>query len=224
MKKQKTMKKLYTTLILCLAMLSVNGQTSLTTAVDFTVTDVHGDTHNLFNYLNEGKHVIVDFFFTTCGPCIASVPTLNAAYTNYGCNTAEVIFLSMDNGDSDAAVLQYESDYNGLLPSISGVDGGGDAVNTAYGIGAYPTVILIAPDRSIVEQDIYPVSNITTALPAAGLNMSACTATGIEKINISTIHTKSTIVDVLGRKWNTSYNEIPKGVYIIDGKKVLKTE
>ena len=49
-------------------------------------------------------------------------------------------------------------------------------------------------------------------------------ATGIEKINISTIHTKSTIVDVLFRKWNTSYNKLPKGVYIIDGKKVLKTE
>ena len=54
--------------------------------------------------------------------------------------------------------------------------------------------------------------------------MSACTATGIEKINISTIHTKSTIVDVLVRKWNTSYNKLPKGVYIIDGKKVFKTE
>ena len=54
--------------------------------------------------------------------------------------------------------------------------------------------------------------------------MSACTATGIENINIFTIHTKSTIVDILGRKWNTSYNELPKGVYIIDGKKVLKTE
>ena len=218
------MKKLYTTLLLSFTIVSLNAQTSLTTAVDFTVTDVHGKTHNLFSILDEGKHVIVDFFYTTCGPCQASVPTMNQAYTDYGCNTGEIFFLSIDNGDTDAQVLQYENQFGGLFPSVSGIDGGGNLVVSNYGIGAYPTVILIAPDRSIVEQDIYPVSNITTALPAAGLNMSACTATGIEKINISTIHTKSTIVDVLGRKWNTSYNKLTKGVYIIDGKKVFKTE
>ena len=78
------MQKLYTTLIFLLSLVTVNAQTSLTTAVDFTVTDVHGNTHNLFTYLDNGKHVIIDFFFTTCGPCISSVPTLNQAYTDYG--------------------------------------------------------------------------------------------------------------------------------------------
>ena len=103
------MKKLYTTFTLCLALVSINAQTSLTTAVDFTVTDVHGETHNLFSLLNEGKYVIVDFFFTTCGPCIASVPTLNKSFTDYGCNTGEVFYISIDDGDTDAEVLQYEN-------------------------------------------------------------------------------------------------------------------
>jgi len=160
--------------VLVLVGLQTQAQTNLTTAVDFTVTDVHGNTHTLFNYLDDGKHVIVDFFFTTCGPCISSVPTLNQAYTDYGCNTGEVIFLSIDDWGSDAQVLQYENDYGGLLPAVSGNDGGGDAVNSAYGISAYPTVVLIAPNRSILEQDIFPVSNITTALPNAGLNMAPC--------------------------------------------------
>jgi len=167
------MKKLLLALLVLVGLQS-QAQTNLTTALDFTVTDIHGDTHNLFNYLDNGKHVIVDFFFTTCGPCIASVPTLNQAYTDYGCNTGEIIFLSIDNGDSDSEVMQYETDYSGLLPSASGNDGGGNAVISAYGIGAYPTVILIAPDRTILEQDIFPVSNITTALPNAGLNMASC--------------------------------------------------
>lgn len=169
--------------ILILAGVQTQAQTSLTTAVDFTVTDIHGNTHTLFDYLNNGKHVIVDFFFTTCGPCIASVPTLNQAYTDYGCNTGEVIFLSIDDGDSDAEVLQYENDYGGLLPSVSGNDGGGNAVNSAYGISAYPTVILIAPDQTILEQDIFPVSNITTALPNAGLNMAPCIAPSWDCVN-----------------------------------------
>ncbi len=163
--------------VLVLVGLQTQAQTSLTTAVDFTVTDIHGNTHNLFDYLNNGKHVIVDFFFTTCGPCIASVPILNQAYTDYGCNTGDIIFLSIDNGDSDAQVMQYEIDHGGLLPAASGNDGGGNAVNAAYGISAYPTVILIAPNHTILEQDIFPVSNITTALPNAGLNMAPCAVT-----------------------------------------------
>ena len=39
------------------------AQTDLTTAVDFTVTDTDSVQHNLFDYLNDGKYVVLDFFF-----------------------------------------------------------------------------------------------------------------------------------------------------------------
>ena len=212
--------------VLVLVGLQTQAQTSLTTAVDFTVTDIHGNIHNLFDYLNNGKHVIVDFFFTTCGPCIASVPILHQAYTDYGCNTGDIIFISIDNGDSDAQVMQYEIDHGALLPAISGNDGGGNAVDAAYGISAYPTVILIAPNRTILEQDIFPVSNITTALPNAGLNMAVCdtgSSTSITEIVIEKEKKENRTFDVLGRQWNMPFADLPKGVYIIDERKVLKT-
>ena len=221
------MKKLYTTFILCLSLVNLNAQTNLITAVDFTVTDVHGETHNLFSLLNEGKYVIIDFFFTTCGPCIASVPTLNQSFIDYGCNTGEVFYISIDDGDTDAEVLQYENNYGGLLPSVSGIEGGGNAVNSAYGISAYPTVILIAPDHTILEQDIYPVSNITTALPNAGLNMAVCdtgSPTAITEIVIEKERKENRIFDIFGREWKSYYADLPKGVYIINKKKVLKTK
>ena len=179
-----------------------NAQTSLTTAVDFTVTDVHGEVYNLFSILNDGKHVIVDFFFTTCPPCVASVPILNQSFLDYGCNTGEVFYISMDAGDTDAQVLQYENDYGGLLPSVSGIDGGGDVVNSAYGINAYPTVILISPNHTILEQDIYPVTNITSALPNAGLNMAPCdtgNTVSVEELTLETINNNK-MFDLLGRE------------------------
>ncbi len=41
------------------------SQTPLTTAVDFTATDTQGDEYNLFEILDNGQYVCIDFFFTT---------------------------------------------------------------------------------------------------------------------------------------------------------------
>ena len=76
------MKKVFLILLVLLG-LQTRAQTSLTTAVDFTVTDVHGEIYNLFSILDSGKHVIIDFFFTTCPPCIASVPVLNQSFLKF---------------------------------------------------------------------------------------------------------------------------------------------
>jgi hypothetical protein len=36
-----------------------------TVAEDFTITDIDGVEHNLFNYLDQGKYVYLDFYLTT---------------------------------------------------------------------------------------------------------------------------------------------------------------
>lgn len=153
------MKKIFYSLLFIVFAINVNfAQTPLTTAVDFTVTDTDGNVHNLFTYLNDGKYVVIDFFFTTWPSCIASSPDVNQSYIDFGCNTGDVIFISIDSGDDDAAVEQYDIDYGLDIPSVSGTQGGGDAVNSDYGISAYPTIIIIAPNHDIVNQDVWPVS------------------------------------------------------------------
>lgn len=62
------MKKILRFALVLLAALSMNisfAQTNLTQAVDFTATDTDGNTWNLFDVLAQGKHVVIDFFFTT---------------------------------------------------------------------------------------------------------------------------------------------------------------
>jgi hypothetical protein len=41
------------------------SQTPLTQAVDFTATDVTGVERNLFELLDGGQYVCIDFFFTS---------------------------------------------------------------------------------------------------------------------------------------------------------------
>ncbi|MGL5891074.1 MAG: T9SS type A sorting domain-containing protein [Bacteroidia bacterium] len=157
------MKKLLITLMLFFGTLvPATAQTTLTQAVDFTVTDVNGNTFNLQQTLNSGKYVCIDFFFVTCPPCQATAPHYKQTYTNYGCNQGNVIFIAVDNGDDNSEVIQFENQYLGGAPGypvISGTQGGGDAVCASYGIAAFPTYILIAPNGAIVEQDMWPISS-----------------------------------------------------------------
>ncbi len=180
------MKKTFTILLMSLFGMGVFAQCPLTEAIDFTATDVHGTEWNLFDVLDGGQYVCIDFFFTTCGPCQQTTPKVSEAFTYFGCNTADVIFLGIDTGDSDEDVLQYEETYGALYPSISGIEGGGTQICNDYQIPAYPTVILIAPDRSIVEQDIWPIPTAQTiidALESHGIEENACIFPGLEEVN-----------------------------------------
>lgn len=44
---------------------TINAQTLLDTAVNFTVKDSYGNTLILYDILDEGKIVVIDFFSTT---------------------------------------------------------------------------------------------------------------------------------------------------------------
>ena len=153
------------------------AQTSLSVAEDFTLTDVDGVEHVLFDYLDDGKYVLIDFFYTTCVPCQQTTPKIEGAYQYFGCNSADLIILGIDNGDTDAQVIAFGETYGGTYPAVSGTEGGGNAVISTYGIGYIPTVILIAPNRDIVEQDIWPIDNaasIITVVEPYGPEEASC--------------------------------------------------
>jgi thiol-disulfide isomerase/thioredoxin len=121
-------------------------------APDFTVTDVHGKKHHLYDYLNQGKKVVLDFFFTTCIPCQFYSPQVNLAYEKYGCNTQDVVFLSIDYNDTDAEVMDYENTYKIKFPSASGLGGGGNAVVSQYQVIGFPSLLLIDSTKKVVDK------------------------------------------------------------------------
>lgn len=159
------------------------AQTPLTTAVDFTVTTTDGHQFKLFDTLNSGKYVCIDFFYTTCGPCQTAAPKVNQAYEHFGCNTSNVFFIGIDQGDNNAEVIAFHNTYGVHYPCVSGTQGNGDAVCSSYQITAYPTVILIAPNHNIVENDIWPINtynDVVTPLAGHGCLPKACPSSSIE--------------------------------------------
>lgn len=170
------MKKLVT-LILALAFgFGLKAQCPLTQAVDFTATDVHGTEVHLFDILDGGQAVLIDFFFTTCGPCQQATPKIVESYYAMGCNMHDVFYMEIATGDSEQACLNWVNTYGVEYPTISG-EAGGTQICNQYSIGAYPTVILIMPDRSIVINDLWPINNAQTVIAALeqhGLEQHDC--------------------------------------------------
>lgn len=158
------MNNLFAISLLTLLSLGLFAQTPLEEAVDFSKKDVHGNTHHLFDILdNQGKYVFIDFFSVTCGPCQTIAPMLDSAYTYFGSNELDLYVLAIDQLFDNEMVMGFEEEYNTNYPSISGVEGGGSEIYEDYQIPYYPSLILIAPDHTIVEQEI-PVPNTAQEL------------------------------------------------------------
>lgn len=162
------MKKLLLT-IFTFSAIALNAQTTLTTAVDFTAKDIDGNTFNLFDKLDEGKFVFIDFMFTTCGPCQSAAPKLHEAFMTYGANspTAPMYFVTINRDDNNSVLHTWETTYmsatgpaypRGISGTEGSATGGPQTFHTLYNINAFPTMILIAPNRQILEQDIWPIS------------------------------------------------------------------
>lgn len=178
------MKKTLSVLLFCL-LGNVYAQPIVNDTVsDFTVVDVHENTHNLFSYLDSNKFVCVDFFGISCQQCIDLVPVFNNVYNTYGCNQGDLIFLAINYLNTDGEVLAFEQQQGGIYPAVSGINGGGQAVYQDWQIQYYPQLILIKPDKTVAA-NIYPINqtNIDSEFNAHNIQQDSCGSNGlIDKI------------------------------------------
>lgn len=161
----------------------VTGYSVGQTVSDFTVTDVHGNTHTLSDITSSGKLVVIDFFFANCGPCQGTVPFFSELHEKYGCNEGDIFCISISSQDDDAAVLQFENTYatqGGFspAPAVSTTQGGGAAVVSAFSPTAYPTYCIVGADMKLKNGDIWPVNSV------ADLE-NGITGTGVTPIEMS---------------------------------------
>jgi len=176
----KQMKKILSLLgFFCIITTNIYSQTPLSEAADFKNPDLNNDTIHLFEILDSGQYVLIDFFFVNCTPCQEISPLINQAYKDFGCNSADIFFMSISGmvEDNNEDCLEYDETYGVEFPTLSGLEGGGAKIAQHYQIQSYPTVILIAPDGQIIEQQIRPIeeqSDIDDPILDAGCKYSEC--------------------------------------------------
>ena len=110
---------------------------------NFVCEDTKGNTISLANYLTK-KFVLVTFWSTSCGPCLAEMPAIRSIWLNRNPDTLEVISVSLDTDQERFAkvVKEKQMDWINIFNKVE--------AGYAFNVNGIPAVYLIDRQGNIV--------------------------------------------------------------------------
>ena len=103
---------------------------------DFSVMTAGGENITLSELLAEKDMVLLNFFFTTCGPCANEFPYMEEAYQMY---KDDVAVVALDPLEQDEAVAGYQASMGLTFPMAACPA----AWSATFSIAGYPTSVIV---------------------------------------------------------------------------------
>jgi thiol-disulfide isomerase/thioredoxin len=116
----------------------------------FSEKDLDGQPLDLAAY--KGKVVLIDFWATWCGPCVAELPNVIAAYGKYHDKGFEIVGVSLDQ--SREALVTFLSEHKMTWKQYFDGLGWKNKVSTSYGIDSIPATFLLDGQGRIIARDL----------------------------------------------------------------------
>lgn len=135
-------------LFLSLALLTIGSASAVQIAKpapDFSLSDINDKPVRLSDF--KGKVVLLNFWSTTCAPCVAEIPSLNTLYRDLKGSGLTVLGLSLDR--SGKPVRELADKLQIAYPLL--MDSQQDVYFDSYALFGQPVSIII--DRSGIVQD-----------------------------------------------------------------------
>ena len=164
-------------------------------APDFTLTDIDGNQHNLYSYLEEGKTVYIDFFACHCPTCwnYHSTHSLSNLHDNYGpgsiSNDVFVFAIELDpnNGENEFYGISGTTQGNWVegtnYPQFNPEGNLLTQTMNDFSVDYYPLIYAICPDKKITV-----IGTKTTAQLYEHVGTCKPILNVIEKVEITSIH------------------------------------
>lgn len=174
------MKKFLSLILAVLFAYSLNAQ--VTEAQDFIATDYFGNEIHLYEILEGGQYVLMHINTRTNAATPKVTPPLVEAYKRLGCNQHDVFFIGVVPNGTTNVTKKYVDEYGIEFPMIHNTDESNGMQGPAMDIWQtyqceQPATMLIAPDKSIVFDDINTIEtsdDVVSALAEYGIQEYEC--------------------------------------------------
>lgn len=98
----------------------------------------------------KGKYVFLDFWSTTCAPCIKEFPKIKQVFDKFSQNDVEIIGIVDVRGKID--IKKFIKDQNVTWQNID--EKNPLTINKGYNVNSWPTTYLIDPSGKIIDIDL----------------------------------------------------------------------
>lgn len=114
----------------------------------FSYTDFDGRSRKLADF--RGKYVLLDFWGTWCGPCLAEIPNLRTARERFADRGFEILGIDYEKGGGTLEQARAVVQERGVTWPNATPASVKDLVEDRLRIMSFPTKILIGPDGKVV--------------------------------------------------------------------------